>query len=137
MARQQRLVGAGGLMLHVVIPEAALRLEIGGPALLSAQLERLLVAADTENITVQALPARAGAHPALASNFNVLHFANSKADPPLGYFDGPLGGYLISDAGEVADIANMFEDVRSIALDETRSVEMIVAVLKEMHEKGS
>jgi hypothetical protein len=32
----------------------------------------------------------------------VLHFAEPKIDPPLGYFDGPLGGYLISDEGRLA-----------------------------------
>src|SRR5205807_1632342 len=132
-----RLDGSDGVLFHAVIPEAALRLEIGGPAVLAAQLERLLAAADTRNVTIQVLPAKAGAHPALASNLAVLHFADAKADPPLGYFDGPLGGYLVSDTGEVADMANMFEDVRSIALDETNSVEMIEAVLKEMQQKGS
>jgi hypothetical protein len=132
MLRQARIAGSDALLLHAVIPEAALRLQIGGPSVLAAQLEWLLISAGAQNVTIQALPSSAGAHPALASNFSVLHFADSKSDPPLGYFDGPIGGYLISDDGEVADMINMFDDVRSIALDEAESVEMITAVLKEI-----
>lgn len=137
MQRQQRLAGSDGLLFHVVIAEAALRLQVGGIAVQSAQLERLLGSADIGNVVLRVLPASAGAHPALASNLSVLYFADSKSDPPLGYFDGPVGGYLVSDQGEVADMINMFDDVRSIALDEAESVEMIVAVLKEIREKGS
>lgn len=137
MLRQARVAGEDALLFQAVVPEAALRLQIGGPAVLAAQLESLISSASSENVVIRVLPASAGAHPSLASNFSVLHFADSKSDPPLGYFDGPVGGYVISDQGEVADMINMFGDVRSIALDEAESVEMIVAVLKEIREKGS
>jgi transcriptional regulator with XRE-family HTH domain len=137
MLRQARVTGSEALLFQTVVPEAALRLQIGGPSVLAAQLEWLLVSASAENVALRVLPATAGAHPALASNFSVLHFMDAKSDPPLGYFDGPVGGYLISDQGEVADMINMFDDVRSIALAEAESAEMIAAVLKEIREKGS
>jgi hypothetical protein len=58
------------------------------------------------------------------------------ADPPLGYFDGPLGGYLISDAGDVASMVNMFDDLARPALDPAASEEMIAAILEDYRRKG-
>jgi uncharacterized protein DUF5753 len=119
-----------------VLTEAALRLEGGGPAVMTAQLERLLAAASSENITIQVLPSIQGQHAGIASNFTVLHFADPEIDPPLGYFDGPLGGYLISDPGDVASMVNMFDDLREPALDAAESTEMLAAILDEYRRKG-
>ncbi|MGH3624022.1 MAG: helix-turn-helix domain-containing protein [Sciscionella sp.] len=136
MERQQRLTGPDPLRLHAVLCEAALRLEVGGPGVMTAQLERLLDAASSENITIQVLPATQGQHAGIASNFTVLHFADTTADPPLGYFDGPLGGHLISDEGDVAAMVNMFDDLRQPALGVAESTEMLAAILEEYRRKG-
>lgn len=66
LQRQQRLSGTAPLALHAVISEAALRLEVGGPAVITAQLQRLLDAAEADHITIQVLPSHVRAHPALA-----------------------------------------------------------------------
>ncbi|MDQ3151062.1 MAG: helix-turn-helix transcriptional regulator [Actinomycetota bacterium] len=136
LQRQQRLIGPDPLRLHAVICEAALRLEVGGPDVMTAQLERLVAAASAENITIQVLPATRGQHAGIASNFTVLHFADATADPPLGYFDGPLGGHLISDAGDVASMVNMLDDLREPALDAAESTEMLAAILDGYRRKG-
>ncbi len=120
-----------------MIAEAALRLEVGGPTVIAAQLQRLLDVAEADNITIQVLPSSVGAHPALASNFTVLHFADPTADPPLGYFDGPLGGQMVSDESDVAAMINMFDDVQKTALTETHSMTMLAGILEEHHRKGN
>ncbi len=137
MRRQQRLDGKKPLALHVVIAEASLRLQIGGQAVTTAQIGRLLEAGRADNITIQVLPFAAGAHPALASDFTVLHFADPKIDPPLGYYAGPLGGYLVDDEGDVAALVKMFDDVRHAALSEDDSTRMIAAILEETTQKGT
>lgn len=136
MQRQQRLTGSDPLRLHMVITEAALRLEVGGPAVMTAQLERLLDAVSTKHITIQVLPASMWQHAGIASNFTVLHFADPAVDPPLGYFDGPFGGYLISDAGDVAAMVTMFDDLRESALDTAESTEVLAAILGDHRRKG-
>ncbi len=136
MQRQQRLTGSDALRFHIVLTEAALRLEVGGPAVMTAQLERLLAAASSENITIQVLPSTQGQHAGIGGNFTVLHFADPEIDPPLGYFDGPLGGYLISDAGDVASMVKMFDDLRGPALDAAESAELLAAILDEYRRKG-
>lgn len=137
MERQQRLTGPESLRLHAVLCESALRLEVGGTDVMTAQLERLITATSSENVTIQVLPSIQDQHAGIACNFTVLHFADATTDPPLGYFDGPLGGYLISDEGDVASMANMFDDLRQPALNVAESAEMLAVILDEYRRKGS
>ncbi len=136
MQRQKRLTGPHPLRLHTVLTEAALRLEVGGPVVMMAQLERLLAATSAENITIQVLPSTNAEHVGIASNFTMLHFADPTADPPLGYFDGPVGGHVISDPGDVASMIYMFDDLRESALDPAESTELLAAILDEYRRKG-
>lgn len=135
MQRQQRLIGPAPLRFHIVLTEAALRLEVGGPAVMAAQLERLLAATSSEHVTIQVLPSTQGQHAGIASNFTVLHFPEPELDPPLGYFDGPLGGYLISDPGDVASMVKMFDDLSEPALDAAESIRLLTAILDEYRER--
>jgi len=134
--RQQRLADPDPLRFHTVITEAALRLEVGGPAVMTVQLERLLEAVSAEHITIQVLPFTNAEHAGIASNFTVLHFADAVADPPLGYFDTPLVGYVISDAGDVAAMVHMFDDLCESALSPAESAGMLAAILDEYRRKG-
>ncbi|MDT0320321.1 helix-turn-helix domain-containing protein [Streptomyces millisiae] len=136
MRRQQRLSGPGALTVHAVIAEAVLRLEVGGPEVFGRQLERLCEAASADNITVQVLIADQGGYGGMASNFTMLHFADPAIDPPLGCFDGPLGGHLLSDAGDVATMAKMFDDLREMALPAEDSAELLATILAEHRRKG-
>ncbi|TCP57358.1 helix-turn-helix protein [Tamaricihabitans halophyticus] len=129
--RQRRLDEVNPLRLHAVIAEAALRLRVGGPEVMAAQLARLCEAAETANVTIQVLPSTRGELAGVASNFTVLHFADPGVDPPLGYFDGPLGGYLISDEGDVAAMIKMFADLGAPALNEADSLSLLSAILAE------
>lgn len=137
MQRQLLLSGPDPLNLHVIISEAAARLEVGGPQVFADQLQRLLDAAREDNITIQVIPASTDGYGDIACNFTVLHFADPKVDPPLSYFDGPLGGYMVSDAGDVATLIGMFDDLRLLALPEQDSVKVLAAILEEHRRKGS
>lgn len=136
MRRQRRLVGPNPLRLHAAICEAALRLEVGGPSVMQDQLERLLAAADANNVTIQVLPATQAHHVGIACNITVLHFADPAADPPLGYFDGPLGGTIVSDEGDVASMIHILEYLCEPALDSARSTKMMAEILDEYRRKG-
>lgn len=124
MRRQQRLRGPAPATLHAVIAEAALHLELGGRADFTRQLECLLDAASRDNITLQVLAA-------------VLHFAEVDEYPPLGCFDGPLGGYIVSDEGDVGTMVKMFDDLRQLALSEAESAELLAANLKKHRRRAT
>ncbi|WP_235877131.1 DUF5753 domain-containing protein [Saccharopolyspora terrae] len=135
MQRQRRLTAPNPLELHVVVAEAALSLQVGGQEVLVGQLRRLVEASQAPNITIQVLAADSCGSGGIAGNFTVLHFADAKIDPPLGYFDGPLGGHMVSDEGGVVTLMNMFDDLRHMALSEADSAEMLVAVLEQQHRE--
>ncbi|MEV6980609.1 helix-turn-helix transcriptional regulator [Sphaerisporangium sp. NPDC051017] len=132
--RQRQLTGAAPLKFHAVISEAALRLQVGGSSVMTTQIEHLLESSRLDNITIQILPAAAGAHPALAGNITVLHFADPRSDPPLGYFDGPLGGYMISDEAQVTAMADMFDDICVKAATEAESTRMLATALRDIRK---
>lgn len=136
MQRQRRLTEPNPLELHVVVAEAALSLQVGGQEVLVGQLRRLVEASQAPNITIQVLAADSCGSGGIAGNFTVLHFADAKIDPPLGYFDGPLGGHMVSDEGGVVTLMNMFDDLRHMALSEADSAEILVAVLEQQHREG-
>jgi transcriptional regulator with XRE-family HTH domain len=62
------------LALSAVLDEAVLHRVIGGDAVMRAQLEQIIHAADLPNVTFQFVPFIAGAHPAMESNFNIYEF---------------------------------------------------------------
>lgn len=136
MQRQRRLAGRNPLTVHAVISEAAVRSQVGDHEVFARQLQRLLDAARADNITIQILAAQDG-YGGVASNFTVLHFTDPKIDPPLGYFDGALGGHMVSDAGDVATMINLFDDLSLRALSASDSIEMLTAILDLHQTKGS
>lgn len=136
MQRQERLRGSDPLRFHAVITESALRLQVGNPTDMAEQLQRLLEVVALDNVTVRVLPSTAGAQIVGASNFYVLHFADRATDPPLGYHDGPLGGYLVDDEGDVASLETLFTDLSRASLPEEESASLIGGILDELTNKG-
>jgi transcriptional regulator with XRE-family HTH domain len=137
MKRQQRLTGDKPLQLHAVIAEAALWTQVGSTAEMVEQLEKLLASADQRNVTVQVLPATSGAQAGVAGNFTILEFEQRTVDPPLAYFDGPLGGYLVDDEGDVAALEAWFRDLATAAVSETEAVELIRGRLDQLTRGGT
>jgi transcriptional regulator with XRE-family HTH domain len=131
MRRRERLTGPDPLKAHFVIAEGALRLQVGSQAEMAHQVQRLLDLGAADNVTIQVLPGSSGAQAGVASNFTLLHFANPATDPPLGYFDGPLGGYLVDDEGDVASLDALFADLAGASLAEVDSTELIAAILRK------
>ncbi|MFE4264225.1 helix-turn-helix domain-containing protein [Streptomyces sp. NPDC056883] len=79
MKRQHRLRSEKPLHLHAVVSEAALRQEIGGPAVMRAQLDHLRELSELPNVHVQVLPFRSGGHPCIVGPFSLISFAEAEA----------------------------------------------------------
>jgi transcriptional regulator with XRE-family HTH domain len=72
--RQKLLDRAGAPTLWVVLEEAALRREVGGPAVMRAQLDRLTEAAELPNVTLRIVPLAAGPHPGTGGHITYFRF---------------------------------------------------------------
>jgi hypothetical protein len=97
MRRQRAPVQPHAVGLWAILDEAVIRREVGGTDVLRAQLQHLVEAARSPNITLQVIPFSAGAHLGMPGSFIVMEFP--EPDPPLIYTENSGGGlFLEADA---------------------------------------
>ncbi len=120
--------------LHVLIDEAVIRRNIGGPAVHAAQLDQLHQAAGMPNVSLGIVPFSVGFHPGLdTGSFELLHFPPDSDgqvyESPTVYHDGGYAGtQYIDSSGEVARYSAAFEAIQRCALSESESRNMIKQV---------
>jgi transcriptional regulator with XRE-family HTH domain len=122
--RQERLAGKHPPRLHVVLNEAVLLRQVGGPATIAAQLAHLLDAADRPNVTVQVLPFSAGAHPAMTGSFTMLVFPRG-TDIATVYAEVDSHGVYRDRPADVERHTWIFQRLRRAALDPAASRALI------------
>jgi transcriptional regulator with XRE-family HTH domain len=126
MRRQQLLTRPRPPRLHVLLDEAALRREVGGPEVLAGQLDRLATLAADDHVLLQVLPFGAGAYTAMGVAFTLFTFADP-ADPHVVYLEGLTANTLLDSAEEVGRYAAAFAESAGRALDRARSAELLRA----------
>jgi transcriptional regulator with XRE-family HTH domain len=122
LARQKAILGERKPDIHLVIGEAALRQEVGGPEVMEGQLGLLAgISGGSGIITVQILPFSSGAHAAAGmGSLAVLQFPEA---PGLGlvHVGGVTGGVCLESQADLAIHARVFEQLRSFALSPAES----------------
>ena len=111
------------LEFWAIMDEAALHRLIGGPAVMSAQLKRVVEAMQLPNVTVQVIPYSIGPHPALNSTFNILEF--SGAAPHLVYSEGLAGFIFMEREEDVERYNDVFRHLADIALMPDQSADLM------------
>lgn len=124
LQRQRRLEGPDPLQLSVVIGEAALMQEIGGPEVQRKQLRHLLQQADrySETLDLRVQPF-AGAS-LNASTYHLLDFESARL-PTLGWLETAIYGEIVHDSKRVETLDYLYSRVESIALDRDESARLI------------
>jgi len=126
LTRQRLLVQNPPVRLEVVLDEAVLHRLVGGPAVMGAQLDRLIELSGQPNVTVQVIPYSVGAHPAMDSTFNILEFTSSV--PSVVYVEGLVGWIYVERRQDVERYQQVFEHLRTIALTPRESIELIARI---------
>lgn len=130
LARQERLVNDSPLQLRAVLSEAVLLQQVGGPKVMSAQLEQLLIASEQPNVTIQVLPFSRGAHASMFGPYVVLGFPEEAAlDVVLA--DNPTGSMWLEREAEVDRYQELFDAARTAALSPVESRTVIRRRAKE------
>ncbi|TQM31474.1 helix-turn-helix domain-containing protein [Nocardia bhagyanarayanae] len=119
------------LELWVVLDEAAISREVGGPQTMRGQLEKLLLESKRKNVILQILPFNAGAHPGMAGSFTLLDFENPD-DNELVYVEGIAGDTLVEGHNEVRRFGVIFDQLRAMALSPRDSVALIEEIAARM-----
>ncbi|MEU3454268.1 DUF5753 domain-containing protein [Micromonospora sp. NPDC006766] len=133
MARQARLDAANPIRLTALLGEGALRQQVGGPAVMKAQLDHLvrLATERPEQIEVRVLPFTAGAHPALGGSFQILSFPSPRL-PDLVWQEVLTSIDIIDQSIRVTDYQVTFAEARERALSSDDSLDLIRRIVKEM-----
>ncbi len=123
--RQQRLTSEDDpLDLVALLDESALTREVGGPAVLRAQLDHLVMMAELPTVTLHVLPQRQCSPNALDGGFTLLGFPTPD-EPELLYHEYVTGALHIEDEAEVREARLVFDSLRGEALNPADSVALI------------
>jgi transcriptional regulator with XRE-family HTH domain len=123
LTRQRALTKDPPLRLSAVIDEPVLRRLVGGHRVMRDQLQRLVEAAQSPNVTIRVIPFSVGAHPAMESSFDVLEF--DTVTPSLVYVEGLAGNMYLERPEDLQRYKQVFERLCDIALSPQESIELM------------
>ena len=123
MARQDVLTREPPPALQMILDEAVLYREVGGPDVLCRQLARLAEDSRRPGIELRLLPFSAGAHAGQIESFMVLEFAAGGRGPVV-HIEGLTGGLFRVKPSDVEVYRRALDDLRERALstEDTRKV---------------
>jgi transcriptional regulator with XRE-family HTH domain len=116
--------------IHVVLDEALLHRQVGGPGVALQQLTALAETAAWPNVTLQVLPFAAGANAGMDGHFVLLAFPDPE-DPPVAYVEGLMGDVYVEADEEVDRFTLAWTHLVTQALDPAESGRMIRTLAKE------
>ncbi len=131
MERQRILGQADPPDVWIVLSESVLRVHVGGPAIMLAQLQRLAGVADRPNITLQVLPFTTVAHVHPVSPFTMLEFPDA-ADPAVVYLEHLTGSLFLENEDEVRRYRVIFDHLRAESLGTGPSADLIARVAADL-----
>ncbi|TDC79276.1 helix-turn-helix domain-containing protein [Streptomyces hainanensis] len=127
--RQELLTRKPAVNLSQVILESVLRQPIGGPAVMKAQLGRLLDVSAMRNASVQVMPLSHGAHPGMDGPFTLMETASQEW---VAYVEGPDIGHVIDSRKQVSQFQVRYGMIRTQALNEADSRRLIEEMIREL-----
>lgn len=128
--RQQVLTRGNPLRSTNYITETALRLNVGGDAVMRGQLSSLLEAAELPSVELRVLPFSAGEIAAHGSGATLLTFDDEDSSSVV--FLSTMLGEIMRDTGrDVTEVERQLRKLRRVALPTTESLELIKNILKE------
>jgi hypothetical protein len=129
--RQERLTSDEPIKLWAIIDEAVLRREVGGRAVMAAQLAHLAKSTGLPNVTLQVIPFGAGGHPGMSGEFVILRF-----EEPIGadvvYIENMAGDLFLETPADITRYTTMYEHLRALALSPDDSVALVWQVQEGM-----
>jgi hypothetical protein len=130
IARQQILTRPDPPSLWVVIDEAVLRRPPGSPAVMRAQIDRLIEATTQPNTTLQVLPFAAGAHPAMYGMFHLLRFPNAEL-PDIIYGENLTSAFYLDKPTDTAAYAEALDRLCAQASPASKTPSILRSIRKE------
>jgi transcriptional regulator with XRE-family HTH domain len=124
MIRQKLLQGPKPPKFRVLLDEAVLHRHVGGPAVMRAQLDKVLSLMREEKAAVQVIPYEVGAYGAVDSNFLYLEFAGTML-PGLVFVEGLVSQVYLERPDELDRYSEALDYLRDEALNPRDSAKRI------------
>ena len=128
LRRQHLLEGENPPRFHVLLDEVVLHRGVGGPAIMAAQLNKILNAARDGKAVVQVIPFSAGAYAAMDGYFMLLEFNNESELRPVVFVEGLSENKYLERTDDIARYSETVDYLRARALDQGDSVNLIADV---------
>lgn len=127
LARQDVLRSDPPLALSAVLDEAVLRREVGGPEVMTRQLERLMEAARLPQVRLQILPFAAGAYIGITGPFVIFSFP-STSDLDVVVLDQMMSSLYLERKEDLQAYSEAFNTLQIHALSPEDSLDFIAGL---------
>jgi hypothetical protein len=128
LARQELISRPRAPIFTFYLHENALRIPIGGPAIMADQLHHLLRVSARANVTIRVVPAQAGAHAGMSGPFTLMEVPDFK---PIVYLDSEITSLFLECPAEIEVYRNILDVLDGVALDERNTRGLVAEVAGE------
>jgi transcriptional regulator with XRE-family HTH domain len=118
----------------VIVHETALRMPVGGPATMAAQLAHLAAMAEERKVLVQVVPFAEGPHPRMGKMMKIMEFEDA---PPTVYTEGVASGNLLDEPAVVTRVKASYDLLRAVALSPVASLALINSAVEDYRRCAS
>jgi transcriptional regulator with XRE-family HTH domain len=135
--RQKRLEGVRPPRYRALTDEAVFRRPVGGPAVMKAQLDKILTWTALGRGSIQVIPFSAGAHASSDTNFDLLEFGDAALQSPVVYVESLMGAFYYERPAEVERYRESIEYLREAALSTQDSLALIAGIRDQLSAASS
>ena len=130
LKRQDLLNGPTPPQVWSVLDEGALRRPVGGPAVMRAQLERLVEMSKLRHVTIQVVPFSRGGHAAAGGSFTVLRFSEAEV-PDVVYIEQLTSALYLDKHEDVEHYLEVMNHLSTEALTPAQSTKFITEIIRD------
>jgi hypothetical protein len=129
--RQELLKREGTPELFFIVSEAAVRLAIGGPSVMAAQLRRIVELSERPDVTFRVMPFSQGAHVGLQGPFALLEFPDPE-DGDVLHLESREDSNFVDEDEQTSRYREYFYDLERDALSEEESLDLVKGIHAEL-----
>ncbi|MFF7553679.1 helix-turn-helix domain-containing protein [Streptomyces olivaceus] len=126
--RTRLLKDATRPLYWAVLHETAMRIPVGGPAVMAGELDHIAALMRERKVMVQVLPFATGAHPSMGKQMKLMEFEDA---PPTVYTEGVFSGTLLDEPVLVKRSRASYDHIRAAALSPEASLDLIESVAED------
>ena len=131
--RQALLTRADAPEYWVILDEAVVRRQVGGPSVMAEQLGHLTEVARLPNVTLQVLPFTSGEHAGMDGEFTILHYRES-SDPDVVYIENTGNDVYLENPEVTRRYNKIFHHLRAAAQNPGESIRTLGDIQSQLQE---